>query len=63
MPILALMGYQFTQHLCIGLTKSLAREVGKSNITVNAILPGYMKTEMTSGIEDEKLNTIIRQAH
>ena len=46
----------------LGFTKSLAREVGKSNITVNAILPGYMKTEMTSGIEDEKLNTIIRRS-
>ncbi len=46
----------------LGFTKSFAREVGKSNITVNAILPGYMKTEMTSGIEDEKLNTIIRRS-
>ena len=46
----------------IGFTKSLSREVGKHNITVNAILPGYMETEMTKGIPEEKLETIIRRS-
>ena len=34
----------------IGLTKSLAKELGKSKITVNAIAPGFIKTDMTKNI-------------
>ncbi|MFL6352059.1 MAG: 3-oxoacyl-[acyl-carrier-protein] reductase [Bryobacteraceae bacterium] len=37
----------------IGLTKSLAQEVGSRNITVNAIAPGFIETEMTQGLADE----------
>jgi len=45
-----------------GFTKSLAREVGKVGINVNAVAPGYMKTDMTSGIDEEKLATIVRRS-
>ena len=45
-----------------GFTKSLARELGKVNITVNAISPGYMQTEMTKGLDGEKLASIIRRS-
>lgn len=38
----------------IGATKSLAQEVGKKNITVNAVSPGYITSEMTKDL-DEKL--------
>lgn len=37
----------------VGLTKSLAREVGSRGITVNAIAPGYIATEMTEGLSEE----------
>lgn len=37
----------------IGLTKSLAREVGSRNITVNAVAPGFVGTDMTHGLSDE----------
>jgi 3-oxoacyl-[acyl-carrier protein] reductase len=37
----------------IGLTKSLARELASRNITVNAIAPGFITTDMTAGLSDE----------
>ncbi len=37
----------------IGLTKSMAKEFASRNITVNAIAPGYIKTEMTAYLSDE----------
>mgnify|MGYP001409219094 CR=1 FL=1 len=45
-----------------GFTKSLARELGKANITVNLICPGYMKTEMTEGISKKNLDRIINRS-
>jgi 3-oxoacyl-[acyl-carrier protein] reductase len=37
----------------IGLTKSLAQEVGSRNITVNAVAPGFIGTDMTSELSEE----------
>ena len=37
----------------IGLTKSLAREVGSRDITVNAVAPGFIETEMTTSLGDD----------
>ncbi len=37
----------------IGLTRSLAREVGSRNITVNAVAPGFVETEMTANLAPE----------
>ena len=45
-----------------GFTKSLSRELGKAGITVNNIAPGYMDTDMTKGIDDSKLNSIIQRS-
>jgi len=38
----------------IGFTKSMARELASRNITVNAIAPGYIETDMTSKLSDEQ---------
>ncbi len=37
----------------IGMTKSLAQEMASRNITVNAIAPGFIETDMTAGLSDE----------
>jgi 3-oxoacyl-[acyl-carrier protein] reductase len=37
----------------IGLTKSIAQEMGSRNITVNAVAPGYVETDMTHGLTPE----------
>src|SRR3989304_5636780 len=43
----------------IGLTKSAALELGRFNIQVNAILPGFMKTAMTESIPEQDVDSII----
>lgn len=45
-----------------GFTKSLSRELGKINITVNAVAPGYMETSMSAGINDTQLDQIRRRS-
>tara|TARA_Y100000310_G_C20635598_1_gene790989 strand:+ start:163 stop:891 length:729 start_codon:yes stop_codon:yes gene_type:complete len=43
----------------IGFTKSLAKELGSRRITVNAIAPGYIETDMTDGIPEEYKKKIL----
>jgi 3-oxoacyl-[acyl-carrier protein] reductase len=45
----------------IGLTKSLAKEFGSRNITVNAIAPGFIETEMTEKLSDEIKEYYLKQ--
>ena len=45
-----------------GFTRSLARELGRSNITVNCVAPGYMETDMTSGMKGDKMESIKRRS-
>jgi 3-oxoacyl-[acyl-carrier protein] reductase len=45
-----------------GFTRSLSRELGKAGITVNAVAPGYMQTEMTADLKGEKLESIRRRS-
>jgi 3-oxoacyl-[acyl-carrier protein] reductase len=45
----------------IGLTKSLAKEFGSRNITVNAIAPGFIQTEMTEKLSDEIKDYYLKQ--
>lgn len=54
--------YGATKAALNGFTKSLSREVGKAGITVNSVAPGYMATDMTEGLEGEKLESIKRRS-
>ena len=46
----------------IGFTKALAKEVGSRNITVNAIAPGFIKTELTADLPQELVEMAIEMA-
>jgi 3-oxoacyl-[acyl-carrier protein] reductase len=50
--------YGATKAAAVGFTRSLAREVGKVGITVNAIAPGFTETELTRGLSDEQRQRI-----
>ncbi|KHT52249.1 SDR family NAD(P)-dependent oxidoreductase [Vibrio sinaloensis] len=54
--------YGATKAAMGGFTKSLARELGKGQITVNTLAPGYMETNMTKELVDEKLEKIKRRS-
>ena len=54
--------YAASKSALLGFTGSLAREVGKAGITVNSISPGYMETEMSSGLNNDQLNQIRRRS-
>ena len=42
------VNYSSSKAALTGFTKSLAKEVGSRNITVNCVAPGYIETDMTS---------------
>jgi 3-oxoacyl-[acyl-carrier protein] reductase len=54
--------YGATKASMIGFTKSLAREVGAQQITVNAVAPGFIETEMTAGLGDEGKEQVKRRS-
>jgi len=43
----------------VGMTKSLARELGSRNITVNCIAPGFIDTDMTRALSDEQRKALL----
>ena len=46
--------YGATKASLLGFTRSLAREVGRLGITVNAVAPGFIATDMTAGMSDDQ---------
>jgi len=43
----------------IGATKALAQEVGRKNVTVNAVAPGFIRTDMTKDLDEKELKAMI----
>ena len=53
--------YGATKAALDGFTRALARELGSRGITVNSVAPGYLRTEMSHGLDEEQLNQIARR--
>jgi 3-oxoacyl-[acyl-carrier protein] reductase len=54
--------YSATKASIVGFTKSLAREVGPLGITVNAVAPGFLDTEMTASLTGDQRERISRRS-
>ncbi len=54
--------YAATKASLIGFTRSLAREVGRMDVNVNAVAPGFLDTEMTAGMEDGQRQQVARRS-
>jgi 3-oxoacyl-[acyl-carrier protein] reductase len=53
--------YAATKAGVIGFTKSLAREIGSRGITVNAVAPGFIDTDMTQALPEEQRTALLGQ--
>ncbi len=53
--------YSATKAAQEGMTRALARELGSRGIRVNAIAPGYLRTEMSHGLDERQLQQIVRR--
>jgi 3-oxoacyl-[acyl-carrier protein] reductase len=57
-----LSAYAATKAAMLGFTRSLAREVGRLGITVNAVAPGFLDTEMTHGLAGDERQKVMRRS-
>ena len=53
--------YSATKAGLDGMTRALARELGKRNITVNSVAPGYMETEMVKQLNPNQMKRLVRR--
>jgi 3-oxoacyl-[acyl-carrier protein] reductase len=53
--------YGATKAALDGFTRALARELGSRGITVNSIAPGYLRTDMSHGLDEAQLEQIVRR--
>jgi 3-oxoacyl-[acyl-carrier protein] reductase len=54
--------YSATKASLVGFTRSLAREVGRMGVNVNAVAPGFLDTEMTQDLSGEQRDKIVRRS-
>ena len=54
--------YAATKASMVGFTRSLAREVGRLGINVNAVAPGFIETDMTHGLVGEQRAQVVRRS-
>jgi 3-oxoacyl-[acyl-carrier protein] reductase len=54
--------YAATKASMIGFTRSLAREVGRVGINVNAVAPGFMETDMTQSLAPDRREQVARRS-
>ena len=55
------VNYSSTKSALVGFTKSLAREVGTRGVTVNAVAPGYISTELLADTPEKVMEGILAQ--
>jgi 3-oxoacyl-[acyl-carrier protein] reductase len=53
--------YAAAKAAVVGMTKSLARELGSRNITVNCVAPGFIDTDMTRALPDDQKKALLEQ--
>ena len=53
--------YAAAKAAVVGMTKSLARELGSRNITVNCVAPGFIDTDMTRALPEEQKKALLQQ--
>lgn len=53
------VNYSAAKGAVIGATKALAQEIAKRNITVNAVAPGFIKSDMTAELDEKELKKMI----
>jgi 3-oxoacyl-[acyl-carrier protein] reductase len=53
--------YSATKAALDGMTRALARELGSRGIVVNSVAPGYLRTEMSHGLDEAQLGQIVRR--
>lgn len=53
--------YSATKAAMDGMTRALARELGSRGITVNSVAPGYLRTEMSHGLDEGQMQQIVRR--
>jgi 3-oxoacyl-[acyl-carrier protein] reductase len=57
-----LSAYGATKAASVGFTRSLARELGRIGVTVNAVAPGFMDTDLTKGLGAEQREKVARRS-
>src|SRR5438045_8313366 len=53
--------YAAAKAAVVGLTKSLAQEIGSRNITVNCVAPGFIDTDMTRALDAAQRDRLVQQ--